>query len=166
MSTPVDKRPSTKMLSESAKPMKSYWLLVGAVLPLCVLGGCGRGERLTVYPVQGKVLVVGIPAGNASVFFYPCDPTQQRISTATTASDGTFWLTTFVSGDGAPEGEYDVTVVWPDYSIPRDECADPLHDRLKLRYADRKKTELHATIRPRKNEVTLNVLMGGWSLPR
>jgi hypothetical protein len=146
--------------------MKSYLILVGAVIPLCALAGCGREERLKVCPVQGKVLVVGTPAGNASVFFYPCDPAQQHISTATTAPDGTFWLTTFVSGDGAPEGEYDVTVVWPDYSMPCDECAAPLHDRLKLQYADRKKTELHATIRPGKNEVILNVLMGGgWSFP-
>jgi len=60
-------------------------------------------------------------------------------------------------------------VLWPDYSMPHlgDECAAPFHDRLKLRYADRKKTELHAIVRPEKNEVILNVFMGnGWSFPR
>jgi hypothetical protein len=58
-------------------------------------------------------------------------------------------------------------VLWPDYSIPRDECADPLHDRLKLQYADRSKTELHALIRPEKNELVFHLQMvGGWSNPR
>src|SRR5262249_36636866 len=140
---------------------------VAAALALCPLVGCDRGEPLKVYPVQGKVLVAGTPAANASVLFYPCDPAQTRISTATTTSDGKFCLTTFVSGDGAPLGKYDVTVVWRDYSIPRDECSAPLHDRLKLRYADRTTTELHATVGPDKNEVILHVLMGrGWSFPR
>jgi hypothetical protein len=108
-----------------------------------------------------------MPAGNANVYFYPCDPGQQRIPAAITAPDGTFRLTTISSGDGAPKGRYDVTVVWPDYSIPRDECAEPLHDRLKLQYADRNKTELHAVIALGKNEVILNVAMvgGGWSSP-
>jgi hypothetical protein len=141
---------------------------IGALLSLCTSAGCGQGDRLDVYPVEGKLFVSGMPADNASICFYPCDPTQQRIPVAITAPDGTFRLTTLRSGDGAPEGRYDVTVMWPDYSIPRDECVDPLHDRLKLQYADRNKTELHATIRPGKNEVVLHVKMdsGGWSVPR
>jgi hypothetical protein len=146
---------------------RSPLYLIGATLALCASAGCGRGGRLKVYPVDGKVLVAGMPAGNASVYFYPCDPTQQHVPVAITAPDGTFRLTTIRSGDGAPEGSYDVTVIWPDYSVPRDKCADPLHDRLKSRYTDRSKTALHATVRPGKNEVILNVVMdGGWSLPR
>jgi hypothetical protein len=141
--------------------------LIGVLLPVWALTGCGSGERQHVYPVEGKVFVAGVPASNASVFFYPCDPTRQRIPVAITDPDGTFHLTTIRSGDGAPEGYYDVTVVWPDYSIPRDECAEPLHDRLKLQYADRSKTELHAIVRPEKNGVVFHLQMaGGWSVPR
>jgi hypothetical protein len=29
-------------------------------------------------------------------------------------ADGTFQLTTYRTGDGAPEGEYFVTVIWPE----------------------------------------------------
>ncbi len=138
------------------------------IISFCAVAGCGREERLSMHPVEGKVFVSGLPAGNASVYFYPRDSSQQRIPVATTEPDGTFQLTTLCSGDGAPEGDYDVTVIWPDYSIPRDECAEPLHDRLKLQYADRSKTELHATVHPGKNEVILRVEMasGGWSTPR
>ena len=103
--------------------------LILAFLPMWALAGSGCEERLSVYPVHGKLLIAGMPAGHASVFFYPKNPGQQRIPVAITASDGTFRLTTLRSGDGAPAGDYDVTVVWPDYTIPRDECADPLHDR-------------------------------------
>jgi len=89
---------------ERCRAMRTYFYSVGAVLAL-PLAGCEPEERLKVYPVQGKVLVVGTPAGNASVFFYPCDPAQQRVPTATTAADGTFSLTTVVWGDGAPRRE-------------------------------------------------------------
>jgi hypothetical protein len=142
--------------------------LLGVLLSLCTLAGCENNDRLNTYPVEGKLFVAGTPVGNASVYFYPCDPSQQRIPVAITAPDGTFRLTTICPDDGAPEGRYDVTVIWPDYSIPRDECADPLHDRLKSQYADRSKTELHALVSPGKNEVTLRVAMpgGGWSFPR
>lgn len=139
--------------------------LIGALLQPCAVAGCGQGDSSNVYPVEGRLLVAGMPAGIASIYFYPRDLAQQRIPVAMTAADGTFRLTTMRQGDGAPEGDYDVTVVWPDYSVPRDECADPLHDRLKSQYADRSKTPLHATIRPGKNEVILHVA-AGWSVPR
>src|SRR5436309_2599834 len=100
--------------------------LIGTLLTLCTLTGCGNEERVPLCPVAGKLFVAGMPAGNANIYFYPCDPGQQRVPVAVTAPDGTFRLTTICSGDGAPEGHYAVTVVWPDHSLPRDECADPL----------------------------------------
>ena len=146
---------------------RTCFYLIAALMPVCTQAGCGSGDRSSIYPVEGKVFVAGVPAAHASVFFYPCDPTRQRIPVAITDADGTFRLTTLRSGDGAPEGYYDVTVIWPDYSIPRDECVDPLHDRLKLEYADRSKTELHAIVRPEKNGVVFHLQMaGGWSVPR
>src|SRR5262245_26658197 len=91
--------------------------LTGTLLTLCTLTGltaltgltgCASKDRLQTYPVEGKLLLDGYPVGNANVYFYPCDPGQQRISVAVTDPDGTFRLTTFSPGDGAPEGDYDV----------------------------------------------------------
>ena len=141
--------------------------LIATLLTLCAFAVGFRKDRMRIHPVEGKLLVAGKPAGSANIYFYPRDPNQQRIPVAVTAADGTFRLTTIDSGDGAPEGLYDVTVVWPDYSIPRDECADPIHDRLKLRYADRSDTELHAVVRPGKNEFILRAeMMSGGSAPQ
>jgi hypothetical protein len=90
------------------------------------------------------------------------------LSVATTGADGTYRLTTYDVGDGAAEAEYAVTVVWPDDSLPRDECAEPTaHDRLGCRYADPAKSKLRATVVPGRNEVPLRASLGSsWSLPK
>lgn len=76
-----------------------------------------------------------------------------------TRRDGSFELTTYAMNDGAPEGDYKVTVTWPDESMPVDECEclDPiLHDRLSGKHANPETTELLVTIFPRdKNIINL-----------
>lgn len=138
------------------------------VLLSLALSGCGQGGWPTTYPVEGKVLVAGMPAAFADIRLWPRDPDQPRGAVGISAADGTFHLTTVYPKDGAVAGEYDVTVIWRDYSIPYDECEEPLHDRLALRYADRTKSGLRATIREGKNEMILNLTLSGsgWSLPR
>lgn len=142
---------------------------MGILLSFSALMGCGSGSAKS-YPVQGKVLVNGKPVGGAEVIFYPHNPAQQRVSVGNSGPDGSFQLMTLQAGDGAPEGNYDITVMWPDYTIPRDECVDPLHDRLKQRYAERGKAGLHAEIRPGNNVVLLELEMElestGWSFPK
>lgn len=133
----------------------------------CGLAGC---ERPAVHPVVGKLTVGGQSAAYAFLAFHPLAEggAGARLAVGTAAADGTFRLTTFAAGDGAVAGEYAVTVVWPDTSIPRDECADPVaHDRLNGQFANSTKTPLRATVRPGPNEVSLKVaLAGNWSLPK
>lgn len=74
--------------------------------------GCGSSDRLPVIPVKGTVVYKGKPLSNAFVTFHPLnkqDPRLRAIS-ATTNNSGAFELTTYNSHDGAPEGEYAVTV--------------------------------------------------------
>ena len=133
---------------------------IAARLSLCTLAGCGRPESPNVQPVAGRLIVAGMPAANANIYFYPCDPSQQRIPVGITTPDGTFRLTTIHPSDSTPKGGLRcVTVIWPDYSLPHDECTDIIHDRLGLQYADRNTSELHAVVRPGKNEVVLRVNM-------
>lgn len=92
---------------------------IGAAVLAALLGvsaGCGDGKPQTV-PVGGKVMFnKTTPAAGALVVFHPSDPqVEKRLGGkpfAKVAEDGTFKLTTFVEGDGAPEGEYGITVDW------------------------------------------------------
>ena len=105
--------------------------LVLAFLLTC-LAGCGGPRKAAVYPVAGTLTVGGRPAANAMVAFHPLDQvgSPTALAVASTGLDGTYRLRTYAAGDGAPAGEYAVTVVWPDDSQPRDECEDVVaHDR-------------------------------------
>lgn len=136
--------------------------------------GCARGDagaaRIAVHPVGGKLLVADRPAANARLAFHPVGGGGLR-PVGVTGPDGGFALTTYSSGDGAPEGEYVVTVLWPNDTLPADECeiVNPAnHDRLGGLYLDPAKSELRATVRPGRNEITLHATVGGssWNLPR
>lgn len=83
------------------------------VAGLLALAGCGESKPATV-PVAGRVTLNGQPAAGALVVFHPRDKGRENDPKplATAADDGTYALTTFEDKDGAPAGEYGVTVVW------------------------------------------------------
>jgi hypothetical protein len=89
----------------------TFVILAGLVLGLA---SCSKGRR-TVHPVRGRVVdAAGKPAAGALVIFHPSDdpdhdPNKPR---GTTDAEGYFSLTTYEQGDGAPEGDYNVTVEW------------------------------------------------------
>jgi hypothetical protein len=116
--------------------------------------GCGKNDgRVEVYPVSGKVLSRGAPAEGAEVTFYPVAQELKKpgmpIPSAFVGSTGTFHLRSYDPEDGAPAGEYNVTVFWP---APR--AANAPHeseslggkDRLGERYMDPLKSGLKATV--------------------
>ena len=75
---------------------------------------------------------------------------------AKTDAQGKFVLWTYERGDGAPAGEYDVTVVWRGKLTGDDvhpDEADAGPDKLKGRYAEPAKSGLTATIASGKNEL-------------
>jgi hypothetical protein len=113
-------------------------LSMGLVL---ALAGCSKHDhqvdRKPVFPVRGKLLVNDQPAAGAMVVLHPLNaPQLTERPRANVAPDGTFELTTYDGKDGAPAGEYAVTVEWrwpvdrgngpvpgpnqlpPDYSLP------------------------------------------------
>lgn len=126
---------------------------------------CGyRGDRESSPPrafrVTGRLFVDDYLAANACVAFHPInkETSQGRCPVAMTKRDGSFELTTYAMHDGAPDGDYMVTVTWPDDALPVDECecVEPLqHDRLGGRYADPRKTSLAVTILPQDNYINL-----------
>lgn len=92
-----------------------FCLFVAAISSLSLIG-CGD-SRPKAIPVSGKVTYKGkeVPVG-ALVVFHPTDPAREKQiggkPFGKVGDDGTFTLTTYTTGDGAPEGEYGVTVEW------------------------------------------------------
>ena len=88
------------------------WLAVAILAVL--LSSCARNTRKPVYPVHGQVLVNGKPAAGATVFFFPVESDPDAIAPyGVLDADGSFSLTTYLTFDGAPAGEYVVTIRWP-----------------------------------------------------
>jgi hypothetical protein len=98
---------------------------VSLVALVLAIAGCGETEfRHAVYPASGKVTQSGKPVANAIVVFHASDPKtielpegRQGIEianpTTTTDANGDFRLSTYFANDGAPAGEYKVTVILP-----------------------------------------------------
>jgi hypothetical protein len=113
---------------------------------------CADGRK-PVYPVRGQVLdSKGKPAAGALVVFHPLDTDDVNKPVAHVDDKGTFTLTTYSEGDGAPAGKYAITLEWP---VPRKTPFDKEGpDRLGGRFGNPKTSPLHFTVEPRQdNEV-------------
>lgn len=98
-------------------PQKSWPMMFGLIGLL--ISGCSEEVpegRLPVYPASGKVTVGGQPAAGVLVVLRPGKgtPTEKEgaFPSATTNEDGAFQLTTYEQNDGAPAGDYAVTIRW------------------------------------------------------
>ena len=116
------------------------------------LAGCGGAKGPELTPVSGKVLLKGKAAEHATVVLHPVNPAtpDQPKPHGTVGPDGTFALTTFATGDGAPPGEYKVTVEqW--IASPRPD--EPATNRLPSKYSKVATSGLTATIAAGKTEL-------------
>lgn len=88
--------------------------LVLALMSAMVVFGCGtRTDTVHVYPTQGVITYRGHAIPGAFVALHPKSPIPNAPNPrATVARDGTFALSTFDAADGAPAGEYVLTVQW------------------------------------------------------
>jgi hypothetical protein len=103
---------------------------------------CG-GKYPKAYPVSGKVLVNGQPAKDCQVTLVRTggpDLPMPVTPNGVTDEKGEFRLTTYAVDDGAPEGDYVVTIEWRDRSgLAQSEFGGP--DRLGGEYAKTDKTK-------------------------
>ena len=80
------------------------------VFCLGLVAGCGSGVA-TTYQVSGIVTLDGKPVEGAAVSFVPHTPTEDTDAAAgSTNAEGKYVLTTFVAGDGARDGQYDIRI--------------------------------------------------------
>jgi hypothetical protein len=130
--------------------LKSFVLLcLVAAIPSC------GPARKSVFPVKGRVVdSAGKPLVGATVLFHPIAPDAEdpTIPAAHVDESGSFVLTTYVQGDGAPAGEYSVTILLvPPRKNPLDTQAP---DQLKGRYANPTTSKIRFTVEKREsNEV-------------
>lgn len=88
-----------------------------ALLLAVAASGCGKPGKPEAVPAGGKVAFrKSTPPVGALVVFHPSDAAREKQiggkAFGKVGEDGTFQLTTYAEGDGAPEGEYGVTVDW------------------------------------------------------
>jgi hypothetical protein len=124
--------------------------LAGLSLLIC---SCGT-DRKPVYSTHGRVVdAAGMPVAGATVIFHPIDvPNDSRHKPAsTTDAEGNFVLTTYQENDGAPAGEYAVTLEWRPVRKGPKEPEQP--DRLEGKFRDAKTSPFKAVVKPGTNDL-------------
>jgi hypothetical protein len=147
--------------------MQNFWsAIVGTASVIAIsvsLVGCSDGgvvvEKLPVFPVEGQVKFNGKATPGAQVALHPVGiskPGEKPSARATVQPDGTFKITTYDSGDGAPEGEYKVTVEWrPLVQSGGDWHQGP--NTLPAKYASPTTTDLKANVVAGSNTLPLEI---------
>jgi len=129
--------------------MKRVRMLIALSLAVMALAmtACGKDSaRKPTYPVTGKVVLPGGKSvEHATVVLHPVDDADPEAvkPRGKVGKDGTFALTTYESADGAPAGEYRVTVeLW----LASGKGDDGPTSRLPAKYARPETSGLTATI--------------------
>jgi hypothetical protein len=114
-------------------------------------------NRRPCHPVAGKVFFDGCPAPNAQVVFHLVNADGKRLTRSGDAlveADGAYVLSTYAAGDGAPVGEYHVTVTWRG---PADEKGKPGPNLLPERYAKPETSGLRVKVKEGRNDFTFDL---------
>lgn len=145
--------------------LSSALVVVSLVLVIAAAGCSPANDRKPVFPVSGKATFKGEAMAGARVTFHPIGGTDRRAvrGLAEVDQDGVFRMTTYVKEDGAPAGEYSVTIYWPGRPAkgkaddPELEANDLPPDRLKRVYASATTTKLRAVVREQPNTIDFNL---------
>jgi hypothetical protein len=135
--------------------VRKFLLVISVVL---IAGGVAvfRPREPRLHPVRGCLLYRGVPATGAVVVLHPThgDPLRARRPNARVGADGLFSLDTGPRA-GAAEGEYVITVFWPQPPPPPNP-RDPLSrfkraieaspDRLHGQYASQTVSKLSVCV--------------------
>jgi len=133
-----------------AGPSSRPGLTLLVILVTVSTASCTRARK-PVVPVRGKVLFQGKPAAGASINFHPADKDAPNPAYpgAEVEADGSFQLTTYTTGDGAPVGKYVVTVVW----LKENKVKGRGQSLLPGRYSNPATSGLEATVTEGSNEL-------------
>ena len=150
------------MISDRARAWRLGWGGLSALGLALALPACGgNAGQLPVYPVKGQVALNGEPTDGAFLVFHPVageatkgdkttgEPLRPR---AQVKSDGSFELTTYQAQDGAPAGEYAVTVEWRKL-IQNGKDASPGPNVIPSQYSQATSTPIKITVNTSPNAI-------------
>lgn len=139
------------MTFETQRFQQHRWLPV--LLLFLFLTGCSSsGGSATCYPLKGTVLYQKQPLEEAQITLHPVSGTITPLPTAITNKDGSFVVTTWSADDGAPEGDYTVTVTWKQLVLQGEEKTRSGKNLLPAIYSDPKRTPLKCKIQAGENQ--------------
>lgn len=136
--------------------------LLALLLVFCT-GGCApESAGPLCFPVTGTVTLDGRPLAEAIVLLVPIDIDPEAANAprpmGITGADGSFALTTQLPHDGAPSGEYIVTVELRDKRLDGDELIRDGKNLLPDRYRDPAKSPFKFGVHESENTIpTLNL---------
>jgi len=137
-------------------------LLALAIAALASTSVCSGPARLAVFPVKGRVLFNGQTAPGATLAFHPKGSPDAPHPRGTVDPQGNFNLTTYEPGDGAPLGEYLVTVEWQQLAMQGGDAH--YVNALPSEYMSVHSTRLQATVfEESENRVQLSLCGGALS---
>ncbi len=129
--------------------------VAGSIFTIGLLAGCGGAEREPLQPVSGRVLYRGEPAENATVVLHPTEDGRHDALKpfGTTGPDGRFQISTYETHDGASQGEYRVTIVWPEAPPINSPDFASGEDRLGNQYTDPRHTPWQVQVKQQPLEL-------------
>lgn len=123
-------------------------------LAVALIAGCSTkvDHGVALHPAHGQVMVAGKPEAGVQVRLHPVgklDDMDAPRPFAETGSDGKFILGTFEAEDGAPAGDYLVTIFWPG----KEQGPNGAPDQLAGKYTNITKPPFRVTIKAGENEL-------------
>jgi hypothetical protein len=149
-----DRLPLNRMSHAGCRTAAKYpaaMVLIAAI----TLAGCSQKKvdnRKAVFPVHGKLLVDNQPAPGALLVLHPVGGSYDaERPVATVGPDGGFEVTTYVTKDGAPPGEYIVTAQW--YLSANKEAPGPWPNVIPDKYARPESSDLRVRVAEGSNDL-------------
>lgn len=133
------------------------WPLCDVVLLLLVTiaGGCGKEPGPVCHPVRGQVTYDGKPLPEAQIVFHRQGdwPPGSPRPIARADGQGSFAMTTWHTGDGAPVGNYAVTIELREPRLRGEETIRDGRNLLPSRYARPTTSDLRCEVLEREENV-------------
>jgi hypothetical protein len=137
-----------------------------ALIALVGCGGCRGDDRLDVNAVRGQVTYRGQGVPNATVVLHPVGEAAKKLRKmrpyAYADEQGRFEIKTYVTGDGAPPGEYEVAIIATANGDRDDPQAASRSVRLPTpvvqKYANQKTSGIRIRVEPGPNDLEPFVL--------